>query len=221
MKKVYFGKISFVPQNDALPGELSNEILEKCFFCQKFIPINDSNVAVIQKLSGPEKTFCPFCLRSGFYTKKSKHILILSFRGIIASLYHNHYVSSRKLWISQIQDYVKIHEIVGLKNPVFSYDPETYLWFIDFSKVGPGRKNLPIIEVHRTIVDILTCFNVEHFLSGVFPSDIFLKYRDAIDLFYEKRFRPKGKKMLIPTFGTHLKGSSDKLRNFLPKNLKK
>lgn len=221
MKKVYSGKISFVPQNEALPGELSTEILEKCIFCQKPIIVNSSNVSVIQKLSGPDKTFCPFCLRNGFNTKKSKHILVLSFRGLIASLYHHHYVSTRKLWLSQIQDYIKIHELVGLKNPAFSYDPETYLWFVDFSRVGVGRKNLPLIEVHRTVVDILTCFNVEYFLGGVLPSEIFLKYRDAIDLFYEKRFRPKGKRMLIPTFGSYLKGSADKFRNFLPKNLKK
>lgn len=221
MKKVYSGKISFVPANDALPGELSNKIVEKCVFCQKPIVINACNSFVIKKLSGPERTFCPFCLRNGFYTKRNKHILVLSFRSLIASLYYQNYVQNRKLWLSQIQEYIDAHESVGLKNPLFLYDPETYLWFIDFSRVGVGKKNLPVIEVHRTIVDILTCFNLEHFFGPSCYAEMFPKYRDAIDLFYEKRFRPKRRKMLIPTFPTHVKVSSDKFRNFLPRNLKK
>jgi len=222
MKKVYSGKISFIPANDALPGELSNKILEKCIFCQKSITINACNSFVIKKLSGPERIFCPFCLRNGFCTKRNKHILILSFRSLIASLYYQCYANQhRKLWLSQIQEYIDAHEFIGLKNPVFMYDPETYLWFIDFSRVGAGKKQIPIIEVHRTIVDVLTCFNLEHFLGTNVPGEVFVKYRDAIDLFYEKRFRPKRRKMLIPTFPTHLKISSERFRNFIPKNLKK
>jgi hypothetical protein len=222
MKKVYSGKISFVPTNDALPGELSSKIVEKCIFCQKSIEINACNALVIKKLSGPERTFCPFCLRHGFYTKRNKHILILSFRSLIASLYYHTYAShTRKLWLSQIQEYIEAHEYIGLKNPVFFYDPETYLWFIDFSRVGTGKKEVPIIEVHRTILNILTCFNLANFLGPDSPNEIFVKYRDAIDLFYEKRFRPKRRRMLIPTFPTHLKIAAEKFRNFLPKNLKK
>lgn len=100
------------------------------------------------------------------------------------------------------------------------YDQETYLWFIDFSRVGTGKKEIPIIEVHRTIVDILTCFNLEHFLGPDAPIEMFTKYQDAIDLFYEKRFRPKRRKLLIPTL-TCFEASSEKFRDFIPKNLKK
>lgn len=158
MKKVYSGKISFVPTNDALPGELSNKIVENCLFCKKSITINACNSFIIKKLSGPERIFCPFCLRNAFYTKRSKHILILSFRSLIASFYYQFYAcQNRKLWLSQIKEYICVHEYIGLKNPVFMYDQETYLWFIDFSRVGTGKKEIPIIEVHRTIVDILTC----------------------------------------------------------------
>jgi len=222
MKKVYSGKISFVPAKNSLPGELSNKVLEKCVFCHKSIILNANNSFTIKKLSGPERTFCPFCLRNGFYTKKNKHILILSFRSIIASLYyHNYLISNRKLWLSQIHEYIDIHEKVGLKNPLFSYDPESYLWFVDFTRVGQGKKNLPLIEVHRTIIDILTCFNMEHFFGPCSQEDTFSKYRDAINLFYEKRFRPRKRRMLIPTFPTNLKLSPEKFRNFLPRNLKK
>lgn len=221
MEKVYFGKVSFVPTNDALPGELSNKTMEKCVFCQKPIVINACNSSVIKKLSGPETTFCPFCLRNCFHTKRNKHILILSFRSLIALLYYQCYADQkRKLWLSQIQEYIDVHELIGLKNPVFMYDSETYLWFIDFSRVGSGKKQIQIIEIHRTIVDILTCFNLQHFLGPNIPSEVFAKYHDAIDLFYEKRFRPKKRVMLIPTFPDHLK-FSDKFRDFVPKNLKK
>jgi hypothetical protein len=220
MKKVYSGKVSFVQITDTLPGELSNKVVEKCVFCEKSITINACNSLLIKKLSGPERTFCSFCLRNSFYTKKNKHILILSFRNLIATLYYQSYFGkNRNLWLSQIREYIDIHEHIGLKNPLFMYDPETYLWFVDFSRIGTGKKEIPIIEVHRTIVDILVCFNLENFFDQ-HPSEIFAKYRDAIDLFYEKRFRPKKRKILIPSFSTRLKIPSCKIRNFVSKNLK-
>lgn len=222
MKKVYSGKISFRTSNDALPGELASEVTERCYFCRKKIVINETNLSLIKKLSGPDRTFCSFCLNHDFHCKKSKHILTLSFRSIIASFYyHNYMCPNRKMWLSQIQEYIDIHRQAGLSNPLFSYDPETYLWFVDFSKAGPGRKSLPIEEVQKTIINILTCFNLNHFFGLNSQQEVYKKYKEAIDLFYQKRFRPRNRRMLIPTFPTTLKLSPDKFRNFSSHHLKK
>ena len=222
MKKVYSAKIAFRALNDALPNELSSEVIEKCHFCSKKITINALNANLIKKLSGPEQTFCPFCLNHDFHTKKTKHVLILSFRSIIASFYyHNYLCANRKLWLSQIQEYIDVHQQVGLSNPVFSYDPETYLWFIDFSKVGQGRKILPITEVYKTLINILFCFNLDHFFEINSQQEVLKKYKEAIELFYQKRYRPKKRRMLIPNFPTTLKLSPEKFRNFLACHLKK
>lgn len=222
MKKVSSGKITFQITNNTLPGELSSEVIEKCHFCSKKITINALNSNLIKKLSGPERTFCPFCLNHDFHTKKTKHVLVLSFRSIIASFYyHNYLCHSRKLWLSQIQEYIDIHQKVGLSNPVFSYDPETYLWFIDFSKVGQGRKSLPITDVYKTLINILFCFNLDYFFGINAQQEVLKKYEEAIELFYQKRYRPRKRRMLIPIFPTTLKLSSEKFRNFLPCHLKK
>lgn len=141
MKKVYSGKISFRTSNDALPGELASEVTERCYFCRKKIVINETNLSLIKKLSGPDRTFCSFCLNHDFHCKKSKHILTLSFRSIIASFYyHNYMCPNRKMWLSQIQEYIDIHRQAGLSNPLFSYDPETYLWLSIFLRRDRDEK---------------------------------------------------------------------------------
>lgn len=102
------------------------------------------------------------------------------------------------MWLSEISDYIKAHEQAGLQNPVFHYDPETYLWFVDFSKVGNGRKKIEIEDVLKTVMNILTCFNLYEYANGGMHS-FYNKYRDAIVKFHEQRYRPEDRPFLIPT----------------------
>jgi hypothetical protein len=125
------------------------------------------------------------------------------------------------LWVNQIQQYVDKHERVGLKNPVFSYDPDTYLWFVDFTRVGKDSRKAPCDEVLNTAKTMLYCFGLDKVYGKSAFSGTWEKFEKAIQLFYTHRQRPKGRRLLIPT----LRGSIGYLekdpdyRDFVPRML--
>lgn len=181
-----------------LPGdELSECVYRRCFFCQKDCKPQVVNKSLIDRLSGPGRHYCSFCLRHGFNTKNVRHILPMSFRGIIGHFCHR--THTRKMYLSDIEDYIHSHSETGLMNPAFVYDPDTFLWFVDFSRVGKSTKKVPVSAVLHTVTDILTCFNLNDTVGPNAPSDMYAKYREAILQFYEKRYRPADRPMLIPS----------------------
>ena len=179
-------------------GELADKIYYECMFCGKRVGLYPEQRYICEKLSG-EDFYCVFCLRNNFYTKNNRNILVLSFRAIVGYYYYNFYINNRKMYFSQIEDYISMHVKAGLKNPIFYYDPETMLWFIDFSKVGRGSKKLKTGEVLKTIVSILACFNLDDNMSNNKSPVLFERYKEAIEKFYTSRWRPEGKRILIPT----------------------
>jgi hypothetical protein len=194
--------IKIEPIHEKLNGALANEVYYECTFCQKTVlPLVDDLKAMYANLSGL-RYHCPFCIRQGFNTRNNKHVLILSFRAIIGYYYHYHYDSTTlepRLYYSEIKEIVSSHAEAGLTNPVFHYDPETYLWFVDFGKVGHGRKKIFVNDVLKTISNILLCFNLsQHLINPKIPI-LYDKYAEAIRKWYENRTRPEGKRMLIPT----------------------
>jgi hypothetical protein len=215
-------------QLEALPpttsGELSDVFIRHCSFCCKKCHSNDFNRSICERMSGDDSFYCAFCLRNGFNTKNRKDVLILSFRAIIGWLYYYKYVSvtAGKIWFTELEDSIEIHRRVGLTNPAFFYDPETFLWFVNFARIGSGRKRQPIEDIHKTVINILACFNLSMNVPSLDTTEFFAKYRKSIDEFYEKRQRPKNKHMLIPTFsgcgvvnlGVESRISNYKLRNF-------
>lgn len=152
--------------------------------------------------------------------------MILSFRSVIGYLYFYNYLQvggPSKIWVSEIQDYIDSHISAGLVNPLFVYDPDTLLWFVDFSKVGTSRKKLPLESVHKTVVNILTSLDL-HKIPGMDTSRFFQKYKDAIDVFAEKRSRPGNKRLLLPTLtgcgvNEPKNFSFDRTRNFIFEDL--
>ena len=108
-------------------------------------------------------------------------------------------------------------------NPVFDYDPDTYLWFVDFNRVGNSKRRLPLEDVLKTVVDILACFNLSENVPGLSMSTFYGKYKEAITNFYERRYRPTDKRMLIPTFSGCLAQAAnnqfEKSRNFTASEL--
>lgn len=213
-QKNSISKVSVIPVQNLLKGEFSDKIFRKCSFCDKDILLTKTNIGLIERLSGPNGVYCPFCLKHGFYTKNNKHILILSFRAIIGHLYYQNYLIENKIWLSELEDIIDCHVKTGLKNPLFFYDAETYLWFLDFSRIGTSKKKLPILEVHKTICEILLCFNFWDFCPS-HQIACYQKFKDAINKFYEKRYRPDDRKMLIPSLNVpHAKVAVEKLRNF-------
>jgi len=179
-------------------GELADKIYYECMFCGKRVGLYPQERNVCEKLSGDD-FYCVFCLRNNFYTKNNRNILILSFRAIIGYYYYNFYLNGKKMYFSQIEDYISAHVKVGLKNPIFNYDPDTMYWFIDFSKVGRGNKKIKINDVLKTIVNIGACFNLDANLCNNRSAVIYERYKEAIEKFYSSRWRPQGKKILIPT----------------------
>ena len=124
---------------------------------------------------------------------------MLSFRSIIGFYYYHLYLSNEKLYHSQIEDFINSHEATGLQNPLFQYDPDTFMWFIDFSRVGKGKKKISLREIKKTIINILICFNLPENIEHIKPSKLFDKYEEAILKFHQERYRPENKKILIPT----------------------
>jgi len=183
---------------------LSEIIYYECHFCQKTLGLFPEQRKLCEKLSGTQ-FYCHYCLQNNFNTKNNQHILMLSFRSIIGFYYQYMHLTTlvgnngHKLYLSQIEDYVDAHEVVGLKNPVFRYDPESFIWFIDFSRIGKGKKKIPLREVMKSIVNILSCFNLPGNIDFIKTSKLFEKYEEAVVKFHTERYRPQNKKLLVPT----------------------
>lgn len=201
-------KVQIKPIAQDENGELSDKVLRKCCFCEKKCTVFPVNKQLLTKLSGPDAFYCDFCLRHNFNSKNNRNIMILTFRSIIGYFYYQNYLlidrgnapNVRRTWVSEIEDYIEYHREAGECNPIFVYDPETLLWFVDFSKVGDTRRKVPLDEVLKTVMNILLCFNLYETVPGVNINQFFQKYKDAITNFYEKRHRPEKRRILSPTF---------------------
>lgn len=194
--KVFDTKLKRLP---AAAGEdFSDTFLQRCSFCDKHAQVTNLNYWSCMKLS--KQFFCPFCLRNNFHRKINReNILVLSFRGIIGYYYYNCYIRGDNLWFSEIVDCVKQHEEVGLQNPLFHYDPATFLWFVNFGKVGDEGRKVPLAEVEQVVGGILHCFGMNECVFLGAEVTLLKKYLLAIKQFNKNRERPAEKQFLIPT----------------------
>ena len=202
--------------------ELCDNVYRVCTFCDKVVSVNQGNATTCQQLSGP-KFHCPFCLRNNHHHRSCRHILPLSYRGIIGYYYHRFYGSnSPKLYFSQIEDFVKKHEYIGSQNPVFSYDNSVFVWYLDFNKIGNDRRKAPYSEVKKILNLMLDCFELKKVISEYAQDVMSKRFEKAVELFYQQRKRPKEKKMLIPTLDgiatTEKNDFFDKTRLFVKKD---
>lgn len=191
-------------QLEKIPNTSKNEISEThyrmCNFCDKTIRISGDNMNVCVRMSG-KKFYCPFCIRNNFHHRTSKHVLIMSYRAIFAYYYYRLYnYSSRELYYSQLEKIIDRHCQIGLLNPVLSYDPSTFLWFVDFGKVGSDATKASLHEVKATAAKVLASTEIKKHVSSFAEESIWEKFDKAITNFYKNRQRPKDRKMLIPTF---------------------
>ncbi len=122
---------------------------------------------------------------------------MLSFRGIIAYYYYSFHVHKTSLLFSEIESIVNLHAKVGKRNPLFIYDPESFIWFVDFSRIG--KDLIPVTYVLETIVEILYSLNLYENVKCISPLKIYNKFKDAILEFDKTRTRPQ-QTILIPTF---------------------
>lgn len=201
-------------------NELTDTFYRVCVFCNKLVRINPNNFKSCIKMSGG-KFYCPFCLRNNFHHRSSRNVLILSYRAIIAYYYHRLY--PEKMYCYQITDYIEQHEKIGLDNPVISYDPQTFLWFVDFNRIGEDRWKAPFKEVMATLKSMFDCFDLKQWCGEYACEDTWEKFEKATTLYYEKRKRPKDKKILIPTMSGSIKKEKDEFweatREFTKRNM--
>lgn len=192
----------------------------KCDFCKKRSEFDSFSFEICERMSG-EGFYCPFCLRHGYDKKSNRHVLVLSFRAISGYLFYNFHKSKKEMWISELRDQLNKHEIVGMSNPAFNYDPESLSWFVDFSKVGKGKK-VKLSEVLYTVDLIISCFDLEKRISANSVQTLKNKFKDAIEKFHSKRYRPENRPQLIPTIPLvpSIKYESDFLRDFSSNHLK-
>lgn len=180
-------------------NELSDTFFRVCVFCDKVVRVNPSNFKSCLNLSG-KKFYCPFCLRNNYQFRSSRNILPLSFRGIIGYYYHRLYdVTPQKIYFCQIEKMIERHAAIGLQSPALAYDPNTYLWFADFNKIGTGSNRAPFDEVVAALKSSYGTFDLKTRIGPTVEPDVWEKFNKALKLFYEQRKRPKGKRMLIPT----------------------
>lgn len=191
-------EISLKILNKDTLGELSDALHVECNFCNKHVVLDAESSKLYEKMSGT--FYCAFCLRHHFHEGISRHILPLTFRAIVGYYYYTFYKGNpNKLYWSEILEYLETHAHVGLRNPVFYYDPETYIWFIDFSRVGKGRGKISCDDVLKTILNILACFNLSLHIINIRIFELYNKYKEAIEKFYTQRSRPTDKKLVAPT----------------------
>ncbi len=212
--------VNFFPIEENLNGELYKEPYVECSFCEKLFKITTDHRNLSDQLSS--KVYCNFCIRHGYQTKAKKNILMLTFRGIVGHYYYYHYKKNKSLWVSEIKDYIDAHVRAGMESPFFNYDPETLLWFVDFSRIGMSAKKVnKDIAVLAVVSNIISTFDIENNVNCK-SNKVYEKYVDAINLFYSHRKRPPGKKILNPTLGrvSRKNYNIDKVKNFISKDLK-
>jgi hypothetical protein len=166
-------------------------------------------------------------MRHNFNYRSNCNILILSYRGIIGyyyfELYKNNKNNRNKIWLNQIKDMIDQHIVFGLKNPTFFYDPDTYLWFLDFNKIGKSQKKIEIEHVLETNKKIIQCFKLPYMVDATFAeTDMLNKFEKAIKIFYQQRKRPKDRRILCPTLSGIINRSScgfEKTRKFNPEKM--
>ena len=173
----------------------------KCNFCGKETVMTPGVRRFTEKLSGQNRFYCTFCLRHKLNHRDARNTLLLTFRGIIGYYYYSLYSLPKHVWmcISEIKDYINMHVEAGLQNPVFIYDPEAYLWFIDFNRIGNAKTKMPIQDVLATIGEILLAFDLQENVKDIKPHKVYHKYEEAILKFYHQRHRPVGSRVLAPT----------------------
>lgn len=193
--------VKILPKKESnLYGQLSEKTYSVCSFCDKQVGLYQYEREIHDKLNGGDLDFyCNFCLRNQYNTKKCYHTLVMSFRGIIGFYYEYLYKEKNLISLSQVQDFVEIHKKTGMQCPVFNYDEDSMLWFIDFSRVGRGRKKVKLNDVLKTTINILACFNMIKSVPEPEIVKIYEKYRSAIEKYCSHRYRPADRFLLIPT----------------------
>ena len=199
----------------------------RCNFCEKLSIVTPYLTQFINKLSNGV-FYCPYCLRNDQWNRCNRNIMVLTFRGIIGYYYYAYHVAPKTAAISinELAEHIDLHIRVGLQNPLFRYDPDTYCWFVDFGKVGNKGRRMDVSAVTDTIMEILASFQLYENVRDCSPRKLYQKYVEAVTMFHAKRERKNGEKVFAPSlFGCDIPNHCpaglraipvDLLQGFLP-----
>jgi len=228
VKKPDINKVEFTEiKDDKLHEGL--KVYCRCNFCEKMTMVNRHQQKFSDKLGGVDRFFCNFCIRNDYYHRCNNNVMVLTYRGILGYYYYSYYAAPKSptMHLIDIQDYLELHVRIGVQNPIFRYDPETFCWFIDFSKIG--KRKMPVESVLQTIIEQLACFNLYENVREASPMKLYHKYQQAVMEFNQHRARTNGDKVFAPTlFGCDIPNHCsagvralpvDILQSFLPMNL--
>ena len=198
MQRPFFSEVDIQDQGNDLQDE-ETSISRRCDFCGKEMVIPNNTGDMLHRLS-TNGFFCSFCVRHDFHTKKKRHVLILTLRGLIGYLFHFCYFGKKpRLYLTQIHDLINNHVKVGRLNPLFVYDAETFCWFVDFAKIGKSKKKIPMEQAIRTVNEMISAFNPYDHIKDFKSHILAERYREAVTDFYKSRYRPEGKQICSPT----------------------
>jgi hypothetical protein len=204
--------------------EISDNFYRVCAFCDKIVRVQAHNFKSCENLGG-NKFYCPFCLRNGHNFRSNRQILGLSFRGIFGFYYYRLYdASPKKMYFCQLESIIDKHRNIGLQNPALNYDPSIFMWYADFNKIGNHARKAPYSEVKQSIKLMIESFNLNLNTGVKIEDNMLSRFTKAMDLFYEKRQRPNGRRMLIPTLNgfVHSKNNEEffeSTRNFVKSSM--
>lgn len=183
------------------PKELSTNLktYRKCNFCEQEILVQ-SNQA-LEYMNPPGGFYCAFCLRNHLHTRRSRDIMMLSFRAIFGFFYYELFLLPKQpyMYISEIYEHINFHVEIGNRNPVFTYNELTCCWALDFNRIGHSKKKVPVKVVLRTICEILAGLNLTYNVRDIKLTPLYEKYEEAVTKFYQKRYRPDKMRLCIPT----------------------
>lgn len=186
MTKAHDVEIRLIP----VRPRLADSVLATCGFCNRKAQIKPDEFQRNANLAH-SRYHCTFCLRQRHHHRDARNILPLNFLGIVGYYYHVLYDSTpRTLWLSQIAEYIRKHEQIGLSNPAFSYDRESGMWFINFNRVGRGKNETPLQEILETVRKIVICFDLVAHVPQVNLEHLLQRYADAVKLYYSQRQKP-------------------------------
>lgn len=187
-----------IKEKEKTGSELSDDVATNCCFCEKNVHLSIEDFNLYVSL-GQDEFHCPFCLRHKHHHRDASNILLMSFKGMIGHYFHHCYHGTKRtMWISEIKELVEAHAETGLLNPVFNYDPDTFMWFVDFNRIGKTYRKIPIENIHETIEAIIGSLKPDK-ISNFTVKTYVDKFKEAVDIFYKNRQRPTDKRILCPT----------------------
>lgn len=196
VNKVTFTEINTEDLDDGL------QTYQECFFCTKLCLATAASRVMSAKLSG-NNFHCLFCLRNNYnlYNIVARDTMILSLRGLFGYYYYAYHIAPKTpaMYIVDIRDMIENHITVGLQNPIFTYDYETYSWFIDFNRVGDGKNKIELESVLKTLVSMCACFNIYDNVRGINGFKFYKKLEDGVTTFHNTRERKWNMKVFVPT----------------------